>query len=130
MKNHSRILVPILWVCVVAYAAFIFWLSSLSSVPDPGGTVASGDKLFHLMLYFLFGLLLYLAMRSTWLSMPASHVIMFATLTVICYGMTDELHQSFVINRDPSIWDVFADGLGGFLGGLTVHIVRRGTHSR
>ncbi len=130
MKKRSGILVPVLWICVALYAAFIFWLSSLSSVPDPGGAVASGDKLFHLMLYFLFGSLLYLAMRCTWETMPASHVIMFTTLAVIFYGITDELHQSFVINRDPSILDVFADGLGGFLGALAIHIVRRGKHTR
>ena len=32
------------------------------------------------------------------------------------YGITDEIHQSFVPMRDASVFDVFADGLGSFVG--------------
>jgi VanZ family protein len=34
---------------------------------------------------------------------------------VALYGIFDESHQMFVANRDPSLADLAADTLGGFL---------------
>ncbi|MGH8657315.1 MAG: VanZ family protein [Gammaproteobacteria bacterium] len=46
---------------------------------------------------------------------------MVVVLTVtILYGISDEFHQSFVPGRQPSWYDVLADGLGGLLGVLAV----------
>jgi len=32
------------------------------------------------------------------------------------YGLSDELHQSFIIGREGKLLDAFVDGLGGILG--------------
>ena len=37
------------------------------------------------------------------------------TCVVTLYGISDEIHQSFVPGRDPSIGDLFADCAGGLL---------------
>ncbi len=124
MNTCSRTLVIGLWLGVVLYAIFIFWLSSLSEVPGTPEAVPLVDKLFHVVLYSVFGALLYLAMSHTWKRMPANHVLLFMLGAVLLYGITDEMHQAFVASREPSIWDVAADGVGGFLGGLVFHIWR------
>ena len=120
--NKSSDLAWFLWVCVVAYAVLIFWLSSISQVPDGGQGLPFGDKLFHFTLYFFFGLLIFLAMRSTWQRTPASHLLMFTVFAILMYAITDEIHQDFVSARNPSIWDVIADGLGGFVGALAAKV--------
>ena len=39
-----------------------------------------------------------------------------AWLFVILYAMTDEFHQSFVVGRHPSVWDVIVfDNLGALI---------------
>ena len=37
-------------------------------------------------------------------------------IAFLVYGITDEIHQSFVPMRDASAFDIFADGLGSFAG--------------
>jgi VanZ family protein len=53
----------------------------------------------------------------------------FAWGLAICYAITDELHQSFVPGRHPSLFDIFFfDNLGAILGLIlwkSVHIVLR-----
>ncbi len=124
MKTRSRTLVHGLWLGVALYAIFIFYLSSLSEVPGTPENIPFPDVLFHMVLYSFFGALLYLAMSHTWNRMPASHIIMFVVGAALFYGITDEMHQAFVAMREPSVWDVAADGVGGLLGGLVVHIWR------
>lgn len=41
---------------------------------------------------------------------------MFGWILASIYGITEEIHQSFVPMRDASVFDVFADGLGSFAG--------------
>jgi VanZ family protein len=53
-------------------------------------------------------------------------------LLATLYGVTDEVHQSFVPGRNPDWRDVVADGLGALLGaGVTIavaHLRSRGRH--
>jgi len=37
---------------------------------------------------------------------------LYAGLTVILWGLSDEFHQSFVPGRDASGWDLLADAVG------------------
>jgi VanZ family protein len=128
MNKSSHNLLYGLWFCVFAYALFIFWLSSISQVPSTGKALPLGDKLFHFTLYFFFGLLICLAIRYSWQKTPSGHIIMFTLFVVVFYALTDELHQSFVRARDPSIWDVVADGVGGFVGALAASSIWRKRH--
>ncbi len=47
----------------------------------------------------------------------------FVFLLALLYALSDEFHQSFVPNRDPSFWDVGLDALGAALGLLLVKLV-------
>jgi VanZ family protein len=44
--------------------------------------------------------------------------LLLVTVIVSAYGVTDELHQSFVPGRDCDVWDWVADTLGAFSGAL------------
>ena len=46
------------------------------------------------------------AFGSTWRAV-------LVTILVVAFGISDEIHQSFVPNRDASLADVIADGIGG-----------------
>ena len=105
------------WGPVVLYAGFIFYLSSQSFFPDtlPSYVQKMGDKAHHMMAYGLFGLLWYRAFR--WSAGPrgARRAVLLAIVAATLYGVTDEMHQSFVPLRDADLWDVVADALGAAL---------------
>lgn len=87
--------------------AFIYFLSSRSSLPSPFEVnLPFIDKLFHFIEYLILGVLLSLN--------GFSKVILF--LVGIIYGGLDELHQGFVKGRDPSFFDWVFDCLGVFIG--------------
>lgn len=97
--------------------ALIFFLSSQPALPVPLGSWG-GDKLAHAAVYAVLGFLLARSLFAdrvlTWKR------ALLVTGLVIAYGMTDELHQSFVPGRQMSAWDVLADGLGGLLATLVM----------
>ena len=124
----------------VAYAALIYYLSSLSSINSPikyfdnplvyqvidfleqnEFTFAVDfifycyyniDKVQHIVLYFGFGILLYLTFFNSKKQSFKKYAAIFAIVVGIIYGMTDEYHQSFVPGRVASTADLFANGIG------------------
>ncbi len=102
------------WGPVVLYAGFIFYLSSQSSFPDTLPTFVEklGDKAHHMMAYGLFGLLWYRAFRWSAGPRSARRAALLAIVAATVYGVTDEMHQSFVPLRDADPWDVVADTAG------------------
>ena len=92
--------------------AFIFFLSSQSSLPIPP-SVAGLDKLLHGLAY---GVLAYLVSHaSASFQIISFRRVLLVTALVAAYGVTDEVHQSFVPGRDASLWDIVADGAGAFI---------------
>jgi len=111
-----KILLTVLWM------GFIFILSG-----RPGGsfiiqTTNYNQILVHIFLYGVLSLLILIAARSwledeiyclqDWKAYLA--IILFSFL----YGITDEIHQSFVSGREASIIDLFYDLLGAATGVL------------
>ena len=97
--NRALRLIPAL-----AYMGLIFYISSLSFLPSPV-SFNGVDKLEHLGEYgILDGLLMVGGLN------PAA-----AALVSSLYGASDEFHQSFVPERDCSVWDWTADTAGAVL---------------
>lgn len=124
----------------VAYAALIYYLSSLSSINIPTdyltGPLAHQvkdfleqnglsfiidfmfycyynlDKIQHIVLYFGFGVLLYLTFFNSKKQSFKKYAAIFAIVVGILYGITDEYHQSLVSGRVASTADIFANGIG------------------
>ncbi|MFO0775806.1 MAG: VanZ family protein [Nitrospiraceae bacterium] len=102
------------WAPVVAYAALIFYMSSL---PHPGNSLPDvfsffNDKAVHLVEYGVLSILLYRAFR--WGAGPqwAPQAWWVAVIVAVLYGVSDEIHQSFVPPREMDPYDVVADGIG------------------
>jgi len=97
---------------VAAYAALIFFVSSMTKFPDTTPYFFGADKLAHFAEYFLFGLLIRRWLDS--LARPSfkRHAFWLTTAFGLLYAVSDEWHQSFVPGRDASLWDVFFDGSG------------------
>lgn len=53
--------------------------------------------------------------------------VILLTVLVTVYGASDEYHQSFVAGRDASLWDLLADGVGGFLAAVMLFWRKRRT---
>jgi VanZ family protein len=98
-----------LWVACVAWAGVIFWFSSRSGSQIPGRF----SELGHFGEYFIFGALLYWALRlSGRRDIAAAAALIVASL----YGMSDEFHQHFVPTRTPDVMDWGVDTLGAACG--------------
>jgi VanZ family protein len=109
------------WVPVLAYAAVIFYLSSLPHPEDdlPDFLLKKlSDKFLHLVEYAVLGLLCYRALRWTAGPSMARRAVMITIIAVSFYGMTDEVHQAFVPFRESSWLDWVADTVGGALGAI------------
>ena len=95
------------WLPVLAWAALIFGLSSVS---DLGTGLGSWDlvlrKLGHVAEYAVLGALLLRALRR-----PAP-----AFALGVAYAASDELHQHFVSGRVGALRDVAIDAVGLALG--------------
>jgi VanZ family protein len=100
---------------LILWAAVIFIFSSIPNPPDAGG----GDwryELAHVFEYAVFGALAFFTLKK-WLPIQPLEVLVIAAWSVsVLYGMSDELHQSFVPNRDASWLDVGYDAIGAALG--------------
>lgn len=115
------------WGPVCAYAALIFYLSSL---PHPEERLPSfvglfSDKVLHAVEYAVLGGLVYRAFRWGTNGALQAWAGALALLATSLYGLSDELHQAFVPNRDASGWDWLADSVGAMLGVAVVHRLPR-----
>ncbi|MEP7216312.1 MAG: VanZ family protein [Anaerolineaceae bacterium] len=103
-----RIVPPLL---VVAWAGVIFFFSSLSNPPGTTGDEWQSN-LAHFAEYAVLAALLFWALRTT---LPTSSMVALAAtswLVSVAYGISDEYHQSFVVNRDSNPMDVGFDAVG------------------
>ena len=98
----------------LAYAGWIWHLSSLPGSGDVPLPFAHFDKLLHGLLFAgMGGLVLWTltAWRpSTWRALA----VRAGGITTL-YGVVDELHQSFVVGRHADPMDVLADAAGAAL---------------
>ncbi len=100
----------------------MFYLSAQSSLPKILPPFYLSDKLLHGLEYAIFGMLVVRALeRSPRGPRMAKTCITLAVIIVILYGISDEVHQSFIPQRDASVYDALADAIGGALGIILAH---------
>lgn len=76
----------------------------------------------HLGEYFVFGALLFWALRPRYAAdVAATLAIVLASL----YGVTDEFHQHFVVMRTPDVTDWGLDTIGALAGAVVVALILR-----
>src|SRR5687768_9952955 len=99
---------------------FIFWLSARSDVP---AIPTHMDKIFHFIEYFGFAALLWFAVAKDKFWDFKIRLAIAVFLIAAAYAGSDEIHQKFVVGRNASIYDWFAD-VAGILGMLTLMLSR------
>lgn len=103
------------WLPPLVVMAFVFYISSRSSLPQAQGEWLDAliKKLSHIAEYTLLFLLLVRAWRWTlatcWGRHSMEEALWAALLTTAAYGISDEVHQSFVPRRRASWYDVVID---------------------
>ena len=99
-----------LWLPPLLYMALIFYLSSQSE-PMPAVTTRVWDKALHFIEYGALCVLLCRALHGEGLAALRLAIVAVALTSV--YGATDEVHQSFVPERNAGADDWLADTTGG-----------------
>lgn len=90
----------------------IFFLSHQTGEQLSLPAIPGVDKLGHMIVYgILAGTILFAFSENQKRTKPRN-VMVFTVLFCILYGITDEIHQSFIPGRFVSIYDIFADGAG------------------
>lgn len=106
------------WGPAAAWAAFLFFMSSRTSLPVD--LVSGTDKIAHFAAYAVLGLLL--AYGAGVLGRSPLVAVALGWL----YGALDEFHQSFVPGRAAEFGDWVADAFGTLAGvGLFLLVARR-----
>ena len=119
------------WLPALAVAAGIFLLSewSLSGWwrrPQPEWRIRGMDKVAHGALYATLSASLYLALRRGHGVSPGRAAVL-ALGAAALYGVTDEIHQLFVPERNAEVRDWLADLIGASIGAA---VARRGRRLR
>ena len=104
-----------LWLPVALWALLIFNFSSgrVPSVSDVYWQDFAFKKFGHILIYGALALLTYRALLGEGFS--RKNAVITAILLSTMYGASDEFHQSFTRGREPTIRDVFIDGIGATL---------------
>ena len=116
------------WIAIALYCGGIFWLSSQSDPPIPKKNIFSfpgADKVAHGLLYAGLGALVSVGIRrsnnpvKSWMQwyVPVGFAIL--------YGLSDEVHQLFVPDREFEWLDLVADGTGATLAQLCLYTLWR-----
>jgi VanZ family protein len=107
---------------VVALLAIEFALSSRPKLPNVF-PFSGADKLIHAGYFGLTALFaLYAGREEGWSERKAALVTILGTLA---WGITDELHQSYVPNRTPEAADVLADVTGAALAAAAARMLKK-----
>lgn len=109
------------WLPVAVYALFIFALSSTSYKPSAAPCTT---KIFHVAEYFVLGVLLCRVWWSSTLSLGVAPLTIRVLAAGILFAASDEIHQSFVPGRTPTVSDVILDTSALCLGLLLVVAIR------
>jgi VanZ family protein len=103
-----------MWYLVLAYMAFIFYLSSIQlQFPTIIEKFDPTKFILHAIEYSILGFLLFLASKKLAQSFFISSI----------YGISDEIHQAFVPFRVFSYTDILADFIGSAAGVIVTYLI-------
>ena len=116
------------WGPALLFASAIFVASSIPAPTLPKTLLFPGqDKVVHALEYAVLGYLLARALHLRAQSGPRLAVrlatVIAGTALGLLYGISDELHQSFVPGRAVELADLAADLTGALLGSLTYRLL-------
>ncbi len=95
---------------VILFMGIIFYFSSIPQPPTLGIKYSASYE--HVLEYFILSFLLYRGFKN---SRYENIAFILAILIAIVYGISDEIHQFFILGRNFDFLDMGFDALGAFL---------------
>lgn len=80
------------------------------------------------MEYFFFAILIFRALQLSDFKLSKKVIIILAVASAAFYGLTDEIHQSFVPQRSMDVFDFLFDFFGSFLGVIVYNKIKYGNN--
>jgi VanZ family protein len=101
---------------LIGYCLLIFILSSIPGEELPKVDFEYSDKFVHLIEYSVLYILFFYSLKnqSKYVKLR-DYALEFSVLFTSLYGITDEIHQYFVLNRSCEFMDWVADTLGAII---------------
>ena len=119
----------IYWFPILLYCLLIFIQSSHPS-PDITPRWPYFDKVLHFTAYALLGALFLRAFNTSQIKHQLKLIFTLSVLFSSLYGISDEIHQSFVPYRTADVMDTLADILGSAFGVYIFFKIKIGKHAK
>jgi len=103
------------WFPILLYCLLIF-IQSSHPAPDITPRWPYFDKVLHFTAYALLGALFLRAFKTTRIKHHLKLIFALSVLFSSLYGISDEIHQSFVPYRTADVIDALADIIGSIIG--------------
>ena len=107
------------WLPLILYCLFIYIQSDHPS-PEQIPIFPYVDKVLHATAYGIMGILFYRAYQTLRFKDNIKMLMFLSVVSASLYGISDEIHQSFVPLRQAEIADAIADMIGA-LGGVCLY---------
>jgi VanZ family protein len=114
MRPKSK-LILLYWLPLILYCLLIF-IQSANPSPEDIPSFKFMDKLLHFAAYAVMGILFYRAYQTLKIKDNLRMLMFLSAASAALYGISDEIHQSFVPFRQAEVADVIADTIGAFSG--------------
>ena len=101
------------WLPLVLYCLLIY-IQSANPSPEQIPSFPFVDKLLHFAVYGILGILFYRAYQTLRIRGNIQLLMVLSVASASLYGISDEIHQSFVPFREAEVADVIADTIGAF----------------
>ncbi len=105
----------------ILIAIVIFYFSSLPGerAEKLGPSFPLKPIIYHFGIFFLLSFFLSIYSAKKW----NKNYVFFSVVICFIYGVLDEVHQIFVPGRTFSLFDIFIDAAGIFLGSIIVFML-------
>ena len=103
------------WLPLILYCLFIYIQSDHPS-PKQIPMFPYVDKVLHVTAYGIMGILFYRAYQTLRLKDNIKMLMFLSVVSASLYGISDEIHQSFVPFRQAEVADAIADMIGAICG--------------
>jgi VanZ family protein len=121
MQTHLK-LFALYWLPLILYCLLIYIQSDHPS-PEQIPSFPFVDKVLHFVAYGIMGILFYRAYQTLRIKNNIQMLMLLSVVSASLYGISDEIHQSFVPFREAEVADVIADMLGAASGVLLYQLL-------
>ncbi len=110
---------------VIIWATIIIIASSIPSKYLPTIEIFGWDKIAHICVFFIFGVLIFrwlINLKSDKIGINKIYLI--TLIIVFAFGIFDEIYQSIIPGRISDVYDLLADSIGGMFSILFVKLIK------